>query len=180
MPRKPHRPSLRPRLPQARVLLVPLIVVASTIVVGCSKNATTSTPAAAPTASTRSVTPSAPSAGAPAFPSGAAASAVGVPTAVVPTAEPDGAPPGTETCTELGAAITEASLMQPGVVDRIAAAAATADAPVADSARRLATAYAAALTARGTPQEPDATAAVSAAAADMSGICNESGLETAG
>jgi hypothetical protein len=50
--------------------------------------------------------------------------------------------------------------MEPGVVARIVAAASTADAPVADAAQRL--------------------AAVSAAAADMAGVCSESGLESAG
>src|ERR1700733_14405213 len=67
---------------------------------------------APPTASTWLIAPSvpgAPASGAP--PAGALAPA----SASVPTAEPDGAPPGTQTCTELGAAIKAASLMQPGV-----------------------------------------------------------------
>jgi hypothetical protein len=70
--------------------------------------------------------------------------------------------------------------MEPGVVDHIATAASTADAPVADAAQRLAAAYAKATTSKGTSQEPDAVAAVSAAAADMAGVCAESGLESAG
>jgi hypothetical protein len=70
--------------------------------------------------------------------------------------------------------------MEPGVVDRIVAASSTADAPVADAAQRLAAAYAKATTSKGTSQEPDAVAAVSAAAADMAGVCAESGLESAG
>jgi hypothetical protein len=123
-------------------------------------------PAAAPAPSTWVVTPSAPA-------------SVGAP-AARPTAEADGAPPGTATCAELGAAINEATLMQSGVVGRIVVAAATADAPVADSAKRLATAYATAVTSNGTAQEPDAVAAVSAAAADMDGVCKASGLESGG
>jgi hypothetical protein len=134
---------------------------------------------APPTASTWLIAPSAQA-------SGAASAAARVPGALapasasVPTAEPDGAPPGTQTCTELGAAIKAASLMQPGVVDGVVRAATIADAPVADAAQRLATAYAAARASQGTASEPDAVAAVSAAAADMDGVCTESGLESAG
>jgi hypothetical protein len=98
----------------------------------------------------------------------------------VPTAEASGALPGTRTCTDLNTAILEATLMDPGVVTRITAASATADAPVSDAAQRLATAYAKATAAKDTPKEPDAVAAVSAAAADMAGVCAESGLESAG
>jgi hypothetical protein len=98
----------------------------------------------------------------------------------VPTAEVSGAPPGTRTCSDLTTAITRATLMDPGVVARIAAASATADAPVADAAQRLAAAYAKAAISKGTSQEPDAVAAVSAAAADMAGVCEESGLESVG
>ena len=89
-------------------------------------------------------------------------------------------PPGTITCQKLAAAVTDATLMEPGVVDDVVAASSTADAPVADSAHRLAAAYASALTAKGSDSEPDAIAAVSAAGADMSGICAESGLDTVG
>lgn len=89
-------------------------------------------------------------------------------------------PPGTITCARLAAAITDASLMTPGVIDEIARTSATADAPVADAAQRLVTAYADAAAAVGTTMEPDAVAAVSAAAADMSGVCADSGLQTVG
>jgi hypothetical protein len=89
-------------------------------------------------------------------------------------------PPGTNTCRLLAAAIGKSSLMDAGVVDAIAAASGTADAPVADAAGRLATAYGKAVKARGTTGEPDAVAGVSAAAADMSKICADSGLRTAG
>ncbi|HEY0001383.1 MAG TPA: hypothetical protein VGB74_13070 [Actinoplanes sp.] len=89
-------------------------------------------------------------------------------------------PPGTITCTLLGEAVSAATLMDPGVIDSIVAAASTADAPVADAAQRLATAYAAALTSRGAEGEPDAVAAVSAAATDMSGVCADSGLRSVG
>jgi hypothetical protein len=70
--------------------------------------------------------------------------------------------------------------MEPGVVDAINRASGTADAPVADAAGRLAAAYGTAVTASGAPEEPDRIAAVSAAAADMSGVCDDSGLETVG
>jgi hypothetical protein len=99
---------------------------------------------------------------------------------MVPTAEASGAPPGTRTCADLNTAITQGTLTDPGVVDRIVAASATADAPVADAAQRLAAAYARAAASKGTAQEPDAVAAVSAAASDMAGVCDESGLESAG
>jgi len=99
---------------------------------------------------------------------------------VPPSVEPSGAPPGTLTCAELGEAIRRASLMQPGVVDGIARTSGTADAPVADAAQRLATAYASAVAAKGSDSEPDAVAAVSAAAVDMEGVCDESGLATTG
>ena len=89
-------------------------------------------------------------------------------------------PPGTITCHKLAAAVANAALMEPGVVDDIVAASSTADAPVADSAHRLAATYASALTAKGSAGEPDAIAAVSAAGADMSGVCADSGLETVG
>jgi hypothetical protein len=70
--------------------------------------------------------------------------------------------------------------MDPGVIDDIVAASDTADAPVADAAGRLASAYAAAVASKGGAKEPDAVAAVSEAAADMSGVCNDSGLDTVG
>jgi len=109
-----------------------------------------------------------------------ASAAPSPPSPGVPTAEASGALPGTRTCAALTTAITRATLMDPGVVDRIVAASSTADAPVADAAQRLAAAYARATASRGAAQEPDAVAAVSAAAADMAGVCAESGLESAG
>lgn len=89
-------------------------------------------------------------------------------------------PPGTVACGLLGVAVRDATLMRPGVVDAVGAAGATADAPVLEAADRLAAAYRAAVASRGTDREPDAVAAVSAAAAEMSGVCADSGLETAG
>ena len=89
-------------------------------------------------------------------------------------------PPGTNTCHQLRLAVTDATLMQPGVVDSIATASSTADAPVADAAHRLAAAYASAATGKGSNSEPDAVAAVSAAGAAMSGVCDDSGLDTVG
>ncbi|MEV6349007.1 hypothetical protein [Actinoplanes sp. NPDC051851] len=88
-------------------------------------------------------------------------------------------PPGLITCRLLANAIRESTLMEPGVVDAVVAASATADAPVADGAATLRDAYATATAARGTPDEPDAVAAVSAAAATMSRVCADSGLDSA-
>lgn len=89
-------------------------------------------------------------------------------------------PPGSVACTRLAAAVAAGSLMEPHVVDDIAAAGRTADAPLADAAERLATAYGSAVAAAGKADEPDKIAAVAAAASDMSGVCAESGLRTAG
>lgn len=89
-------------------------------------------------------------------------------------------PPGALTCAKLAEAIEVGSLMDPGVVDGIFAASDTADAPVADAARRLVAAYVAAAAAKGGEGEPDAVAAVSAAAADMASVCGDSGLRTVG
>jgi hypothetical protein len=89
-------------------------------------------------------------------------------------------PPGAITCRRLEDAVHDATLMDPGVVDAIVTASATADAPVADAAHRLAAAYASAVTAKGSDSEPDAIAAVSKAGADMAGVCADSGLETVG
>ena len=89
-------------------------------------------------------------------------------------------PPGLVTCAHLAAAIEAGTLMVPGIVDGIANASRTADAPVADAADRLKSAYARAVAASNTANEPDAVAAVSAAASDMSGVCADSGLRTVG
>jgi hypothetical protein len=88
--------------------------------------------------------------------------------------------PGTLACRALIDAVRDGTLMTPGVVDGIAQASSTADAPIANSAERLAAAYGKAVSAQGTDGEPDAVAAVSAAGAEMSTVCNESGLETVG
>lgn len=88
--------------------------------------------------------------------------------------------PGEVACRALVAAVRDATLMNPGIVDAIAAAAVTADAPIADAGRRLADAYRTATAARGTDTEPDAVAAVSATGAEMSRVCQESGLDTVG
>ena len=89
-------------------------------------------------------------------------------------------PPGSIACARLGAAIAAGSFMTAGVVDGIVAASATADAPVADAARRLGDAYRAAVASKNQADEPDRIAAVGAAASDMSGVCAESGLQTVG
>jgi len=83
-------------------------------------------------------------------------------------------------CKALTIAMRDATLMNPGVVESLVAASSSADAPIADSARRLAAAYSAAIAAKGTDKEPDAVAAVSVAGAEMSRVCDESGLETVG
>lgn len=88
--------------------------------------------------------------------------------------------PGTVVCGALASAINDGTLMNPGIVDAIVAASGTADAPIADAAKRLAASYATATAAVGTEDEPDAVAEVSASAADMSDICGESGLDTVG
>ncbi|HET6530394.1 MAG TPA: hypothetical protein VFH03_07215 [Actinoplanes sp.] len=88
--------------------------------------------------------------------------------------------PGAAACHALVAAVRDATLMNPGVVDGIATTAGAADAPLADAAERLAEAYRAAMAARGTDQEPDLVAAVSVAGADMTQVCTDSGLETVG
>jgi hypothetical protein len=97
-----------------------------------------------------------------------------------PSMAPVDDPPGTNTCKLLVAAINGATLMEPGVVDAIVAASSTADAPVGDAAQRLGAAYAAAVTASTSPDEPDKVAAVSAGASDMANVCDESGLATVG
>jgi hypothetical protein len=89
-------------------------------------------------------------------------------------------PPGTLTCAALATAIADSSLMAPGVVDGVVRSSGTADAPVADAAQRLGAAYAVAISSAGTDQEPDAVAAVGAAASDMSSVCSDSGLRTVG
>ncbi|MCA2215444.1 hypothetical protein [Jidongwangia harbinensis] len=107
------------------------------------------------------------------------------PSAASVTGSPAEAPvteetPGLLACGTLSTAVTDGTLMTPGVVDGIVRASATADAPVADAAQRLAAAYASAVAASGMESEPDAVAAVSAAAADMTGVCDDSGLERVG
>ncbi len=97
--------------------------------------------------------------------------------AVTPSPVDD--PPGLLTCRHLAVAIRNASLMEPGVVEVIVAASTTADAPVADAATALGQAYDRALISHDTQGEPDAIAAVSAAAADMSQVCADSGLDSA-
>ena len=89
-------------------------------------------------------------------------------------------PPGSLACAALQRAVTKATLMDTGVVDTIVRASRTADAPVADAAERLAAAYASAVAAHGLEAEPDAIAAVSVAGADMTEVCDDSGLDTVG
>jgi hypothetical protein len=101
-------------------------------------------------------------------------------TAPSATAAPVDEPPGTIACGKAVSAVRDATVMNPGVVAGITTAAGTADAPVADVAQALSQAYTQAVAAHGTDDEPDAVAAVSAAAAELVRICGDSGLETAG
>ncbi|MGW4945506.1 hypothetical protein ACWEOZ_28390 [Actinoplanes sp. NPDC004185] len=104
----------------------------------------------------------------------------GASSAPAPSATPVDEPPGAIACGKAVRAVSDASLMNPGVVADITAASATADAPVADAAQALSAAYTNAVAAHDTDAEPDAVAAVSAAAAELVKICGDSGLETAG
>jgi hypothetical protein len=133
-----------------RPLLV--LLIAASVVAGCSGPGESDTPASAPQAA---VTSSAPAA-------------------------PVDEPPGAIACGKAVDAVREATLMLPGVVTDIAGAAGTADAPVADAAQMLSQAYTEAVAAHGTDDEPDAVAAVSEAAAELVAICADSGLETVG
>ena len=106
------------------------------------------------------------------------------PAAVAPSASaaepPVDEPPGAIVCGKAVDAVRGATLMNPGVVTDISGAAGTADAPVADAAQELSGAYAKAVAARDTGNEPDAVAAVSAAAAELIKVCGDSGLGTVG
>jgi hypothetical protein len=88
--------------------------------------------------------------------------------------------PGTVACGKAARALSDGTLMNPGVITDITHAAGTADAPVADAADHLSEAYTEAVGAHGTDAEPDAVAAVSRAAAELIKICRDSGLETVG
>lgn len=87
---------------------------------------------------------------------------------------------GRQACDLLKQAVAGATVMNPGVVSAIRSASSSADAPVSDAAKRLATAYDAAVAAHGHDNEPDAVAAVSAAGAEMARTCADAGLETVG
>jgi len=93
---------------------------------------------------------------------------------------PPNDPSGTTTCHLLAQAVLNATLMDPGTVDQIVATGSTADAPLAEAAHRLATTYATALAAKGRDDEPEMIAAVSAAGAEMTTVCQDSGLDTVG
>jgi hypothetical protein len=88
--------------------------------------------------------------------------------------------PGTIACGKAARALSDGTLMDPGVISDITHAAGSADAPVADAADHLSEAYTEAVRAHGTDAEPDAVAAVSRAAAELIEICRDSGLETVG
>jgi hypothetical protein len=96
------------------------------------------------------------------------------------TASPADDPPGTLACARAARTLREGTVMDPGVVTDITTAAATADAPILEAAQALATSYTDAVAAQGTAAEPDAIAAVSAAAAELTRICAAAGLEVVG
>ena len=83
-------------------------------------------------------------------------------------------------CGALSAALRDGTLMAPGITDSIVASAGSADAPIADAARRLRAAHTAARSSQGSAEEPDLVAGVSVAGAGMLEVCDESGLKTAG
>src|SRR3954469_19809072 len=91
----------------------------------------------------------------------AASPSVALPSVIDPGADN---PPGSIACGRLAAAIAAGSFMTSGVVDGIVAASATADAPLANAARRLGDAYRAAVASHDRADEPDKIGAVSAAA----------------
>lgn len=99
----------------------------------------------------------------------------------VPASVPAGDdPPGKIACAKAASTLRDGTVMTPGVVADITTAAATADAPVLEAAQALAASYTKAVAAQGTEAEPDAIAAVSAAAAELARICADSGLEVVG
>jgi hypothetical protein len=168
-----------------RFLLPP--VTALVLLAGCSSSGSEagggpggspSDPAFSSPASASPSAPASPPRSAASVPSAAsAASAASVPSADSSASEDV---PGMVACGALASAINDGTIMHAGVVDAIVAAAAAADTPISDAAKRLAGAYATATAAVGTEDEPDAVADVSAVAADMSDVCGESGLDTVG
>ena len=88
--------------------------------------------------------------------------------------------PGEITCEELATAVEYGTLMEAGVVDTIVTSAKAADAPIADGAAKLGTAYRTATESHGTEEEPDAIAAVSAAGATLMAVCDESAPDSVG
>jgi len=114
--------------------------------------------------------------------SGPASTPAVEPSADEPTADEPSAdePPGAIACGKAALAVRDATLMNPGVITDITRASGTADAPVADAAQHLSEAYTEAAGAHGTGAEPDAVAAVSAAAAELLKICSDSGLAAVG
>jgi hypothetical protein len=102
------------------------------------------------------------------------------PSSATASGPPADDPPGTRACAKASRALRDGTVMNPGVVTDITTAAATADAPVLEAAQALAAAYTKAVAAHGADAEPDAIAAVSAAAAELTRICAASGLEVAG
>ncbi|MFB9357740.1 hypothetical protein [Actinoplanes nipponensis] len=157
-------------MPRSPLAVVPFVLLLAGTVAGCSHpshQAATPSPAAAPSVS----------------PAMAGQTAAGnAPAGATPAGEVASVdePPGALTCGKAVRAVRDASLMQPGVIADIAGAAGTADAPVADAAQALSAAYTKAVAAHGTDAEPDAVAAVSAAAAELVAICDDSGLATTG
>lgn len=89
-------------------------------------------------------------------------------------------PPGAVACAKAARTLRDGTVMNPGVVTEIEDAAVTADAPVLEAAEALSESYTKAVAAHGTDAEPDAVAAVSEAAARLTQVCADSGLEVVG
>jgi hypothetical protein len=110
---------------------------------------------------------------------GASPAGRSLPNVTTASSAPD-QPPGAAACSLLVTAVKDATLMEPGVAEAIAAASRSGTPTVAAAGARLETAYATAVASRGGDGEPDAVAAVSAAGADMATTCADAGLETVG
>jgi hypothetical protein len=102
------------------------------------------------------------------------------PAAVATTPAPSASagPPGAAACIMLGQAIAAGTLLQPGVVDAIAADAATAGPLLKAAAGRLAVAYRFAMEAKGTATEKATAATVGTRGADMTFSCRGDGFPT--
>jgi hypothetical protein len=86
--------------------------------------------------------------------------------------------PGEAACTMLGQAVTAGTLLQPGVVDAIAADTASATPLLRAAGQRLAAAYGIAVAAKGTATEKTTAETVTTRGADMKQTCAGVGFPT--